>query len=107
MSCVIPGVRSIGTAGFQQGRSAEPSFQSRPGWMGDFPETGTGKGNPGRVTALRRARKGTWSRNAGKVGIPPSSSPMGSPEPAWAGLGWAGGTIPTSGAQVSFLQPGI
>lgn len=98
--CVIPGVWSVGIPGFQQGRRAEPSFQSRSGWIGDLPGTRTGKGN------LGRARKGTWSRNAGKMGIPPSSSPEGNPEPTWAGLGWAGGTIPTFGAQGSFLKPG-
>lgn len=99
-------VAVMGFPGFSRAQVQSPHPKAhQDGRVDDCPERGMGKGNQGRVGVLERARKG--SRNAGKMGIPTPTSPAGSPEHTWAGLGRFGGTIPTLGAEVSFLKPGI
>lgn len=83
MSCVTPGAGVTAFPAFSRGKVQSPHSKAhRDGWVTSQRE---GKGNQGRVELLKRARKGAWSRNAGKMGIPTATSPAGSPEHTQAG----------------------
>lgn len=67
-----------------------------------------GRGTSQRGAGQRESGKGGGAgkgQKCRKMGILTSSSPAGSPEHTWAGQ--LGATIPTLGAESSFLKPGI